>query len=179
MANEIGSNLNGAATSGFFPGDQGSPVALSAIFTPVSNGNIVLVGYRIASVGSCTTASIGLYAVNGSSQPTGAPLYTRQAIATGGSNGAKTSAVSWAVTASTPYVLAINLFDAICSLVATAQANGSSLDDSTAGEGTFTHRSYLGNIIDVWGDFTADAGGSGPLVGGCLVGGLLLGSLAS
>ena len=158
MANEIGSNLNGAATVGLFPGDQAGPVALSAIFTPGSNGNITLVGYRIASVGSCTTASIGLYAVNGSNQPTGSPLYTRQAIATGGTNGAKTSVVSWAVTSGTPYVLVISQIDAILSLVATAQANGTSLDDATAGEGSFTHRSYNGNIIDVWGDFTSGGG---------------------
>ena len=160
MADEIGSNLNGAVTQAAFAGDQVSPVGLSAIRTAGAGETVTNVKYRLTSVGTATTVSIGLYAVNGSDQPTGAPIYTRVAIVTGGTNGLKQSAVSWALTEGTRYVLAASLIDSVVTFTATTQANGTSIDDGTAGEATFTHRSYGAVIVDIAGDITVAAGGA-------------------
>jgi hypothetical protein len=161
VANEIGyDNASAGQAIALFPGPNGdaaAPVALSAIHAAGAGETITLVKARVSSVGSATTFLIGLFGVNGSSQPTGSPIYTPVSVATGGTNGLKTQSVSWALSNGVSYVLAVGDVDAICQFASDTQANGTSMDTANTDLTDFVHGSYDGEIICVAGDITTSA----------------------
>jgi hypothetical protein len=156
-ANEIGylNGAGGATTVTMFGGDSASPVALTAIHTGATGETITLVKVRIAT-GAGTTLAIGLFGVNGSDQPTGAPIYTPITV-NSTTSGLKTQAVSWALTNGVRYVLAIGENSGIIVISSDSQANGSSFDSSTGSLSSFTHISYKTDIVEVAGDITTSS----------------------
>lgn len=109
MANEIGywDGATGAEQSVLFGDDAIANVAAGTIFTPGSSGTISAVRWYGRSFSGSQTVTVGLYAASGG-VPTGALLASTSFAGVGTSAATYTATgLSWAVTAGTPYVLAV------------------------------------------------------------------------